>query len=457
MAKVKALWVCSSCGHKEHKWVGCCPSCGTWNSLEEMLPEPADSSRRFSFTAEKTSQPLRLDQVPLASYLRIPTKMNELDRILGGGIVKGALMLLAGDPGIGKSTLMLQIAQTLSSQGLVVLYVCGEESIEQTSLRAKRLNITSDKLYLLNETLFSNVKHHIEHIKPDILIVDSVQILYKSELPSAPGSVVQVREIATELMHLSKGMNVATFLIGHVTKSGEIAGPRVLEHLVDVVLEFEGDRQHGFRMLRGIKNRFGPTDDVAVFQMQEVGLREVLSPSEAFLQERHHHISGSVIIPTLEGSRPILVEVQALVASSSFATSTRRATGIDQNRLALLLAVLEKRMSYPLYNCDVFVSVAGGLKILEPGVDLGVLLAISSSFCNRILDPNLVVIGEVGLGGEVRSVSRIEQRIKEAIHMGFKKCVVPKRNLAGLGKELFQKIEILGVDRVEEAINECIR
>jgi DNA repair protein RadA/Sms len=310
---------------------------------------------------------------------------------------------------------------------------------------------------LFSETNFSHIKLQIDQLKPDILIIDSIQIVYKSELTSAPGSVSQVRELATEFMHLAKGLGIATFLIGHVTKSGEIAGPKVLEHIVDTVLDFEGDRQHGYRMLRAVKNRFGPTDDIALFQMGVEGLKEVTNPSEAFLKERVKETSGSVIIPTIEGSRAILIEVQALVAASAFSTSTRKSTGLDQNRLALLLAVLEKRMAYPLHHSDVFVSVAGGMKIVEPAIDLGILLAIASSFCNKAIDPDTIVIGEVGLGGEVRSVSRIESRIKEAILMGFKRCVLPKRNLKGLSSALAQKIELKGIEFVEEAVNALIR
>ncbi len=399
---------------------------------------------------------MRVKEITITEFRRISTKMPEFDRLLGGGIVSGSLSLIGGDPGIGKSTLMLQLAQNLAEQGLTVLYVCGEESVEQTSLRASRLNVGDDRLYLLSETNFSSIKAQIDHLKPDAMIVDSIQIVYKSELPSAPGSVSQVRELAMEFMHIAKGSGVATFLIGHVTKSGEIAGPRVLEHIVDTVLDFEGDRQHGYRLLRSVKNRFGPTDDIALFQMGQQGLSEVSNPSIIFLEERMKEVSGSVIIPTVEGSRALLIEVQALVAASAFSTSTRKSTGLDQNRLALLLAVLEKKMGYRMHNCDVFVSVAGGLKISEPAVDLGVLMAIGSSFCNRPIDPETVILGEVGLGGEVRGVPRIENRIREAIHMGFRRCLCPKRNLKGISPDLSQKISLIGVDVVEEAIRELL-
>lgn len=451
--KQKTFWSCKECGHKQIKWTGSCSLCGQWNTFAQEI-EIDVKQKRFESKTVTVAQPMRIQDVGDANFRRITTNMPEFDRLLGGGLVSGSLTLIGGDPGIGKSTLMLQISQSLAQQGLTVLYVCGEESVEQTSLRARRLNIASDSLYLLNETLYSHVKHHVDQLKPDVLIIDSIQILYKGEIPSAPGSVSQVREITTECMHLSKGLGVSTFLIGHVTKSGEIAGPRVLEHIVDTVLDFEGDRQHGYRLLRAVKNRFGPTDEIALFQMGIAGLTEVSNPSVVFLEERIKESTGSVIIPTVEGSRAMLIEVQALVAPSSFSTSTRRSTGLDQNRLALLLAVLEKRMGYHLYNCDVFVSIAGGMKIVEPAIDLGVLLAIASSFCNKSIDPETVILGEVGLGGEVRNVPRIESRLKEACHMGFRRCLLPKRNLKGISNDITDKITLTGVDFVEEAIHE---
>jgi len=456
MAKQKLIWSCKECGHKQPKWTGTCSVCQQWNTYTQEI-EFDEKSKRFEAAATETAQPVRIREVSTDEFRRIVTKMPEFDRLLGGGIVVGSLTLIGGDPGIGKSTLMLQLAQKLAEQGLIVLYVCGEESVEQTSLRAKRLKVSSDHLFLLSETLYSNIKHHVDRLKPDVMIVDSIQIVYKSEIPSSPGSVSQVRELAMEFMHLSKGLGIATFLIGHVTKSGEIAGPRVLEHIVDTVFDFEGDRQHGYRMMRAVKNRFGPTDDIALFQMGAEGLSEVSNPSLVFLEERVKNNAGSVIIPTVEGTRALLIEAQALVAASSFSTSTRRSSGLDQNRLALLLAVLEKRMGYQLHNSDVFVSIAGGMKIFEPAIDLGILMAISSSFCNKPVDPETVIIGEVGLGGEVRSVPRIESRIKEAIHMGFRRCLLPKRNMKGLPKGLSEKIALVGIDIVEDAIHEIIR
>lgn len=451
VSKQKSVWYCNDCGHKQLKWSGQCPQCGHWNTINEEIE--LKSSRRFDSQVVAPGRPMRLKEVALVNTPRVLTHLKEFDHLIGGGIVPGSLTLVGGDPGIGKSTLMLQIASALVNQGLIVLYVCGEESVEQTTMRAKRLEIESDNLFLLNETNFAHIKSHIEQVKPNVVIVDSIQIIYKSEIPSAPGSVSQVREAATEFMHIAKGHGIATFLIGHVTKAGEIAGPRVLEHLVDTVLYFEGEKQHDYRMIRVVKNRFGPTDEIAVFQMQSRGLVEIANPSQIFLEERMKGVVGSVIIPTIEGSRPILIEAQALVTETVFPSPSRRCTGLDQNRLALLLAVLEKRMGYQLYRCDVFVSIAGGMRILEPAIDLGILAAIASSLRNRRIDPETTVVGEVGLGGELRSVPRLESRIKEAIHMGFKCCILPKRNLKGISEELRRKIQVKGVEIVDEAVD----
>lgn len=445
MSKQKESWVCGECGHAQAKWSGSCFACRNWNTMERMI-EVIEKNPRFAMTRAKA---VALSEVKPADCERIQTGLPEVDRVFGGGLVIGSLSLLGGDPGIGKSTLMLMIADRFCKKGKRVLYVCGEESAEQTSIRAKRLGIKSDSLFLLAETLFSHIQLQIEEVKPDILIIDSIQIVYKNDLPSLPGSVTQVKEIAMECMHIAKQQGITTLLIGHVTKTGELAGPRVLEHIVDTVLEFEGNQDHGYRMLRASKNRFGPTDEVAMFQMIREGLEEVPNPSEIFLQERQKEVTGSAIIPTVEGSRSILVEVQALVAQSAFSTCARRASGIDQNRLALLLAVLEKKMGYHFHSLDVFVSIAGGLKIREPAIDLGILLAIASSFCNHAIDPGTVVIGEVGLGGEIRSVPRIESRIREAIHLGFKKCILPMKNVP----KTKQKIEIIGVNRVDQVIS----
>lgn len=451
MNKTKVMWSCRECGHSQLKWTGSCSQCQNWNTLvEEAVVE--EKKQKFESKKKEAVQAVRIHEVDAKASKRIGTQMGELDRLFGGGIVEGSLVLIGGEPGVGKSTLLLQMSNALAQQGLTVLYICGEESAEQTSLRAKRLGIEHPNIYLLSETNFGAIRVQIEQIKPDVAIVDSVQIMYKSELPSSPGSVVQVREIATEFMHLAKGQKITSFLIGHVTKSGEIAGPRILEHIVDTVLEFEGDRQHGYRLLRAIKNRFGPTDEIAIFQMKEAGLSEVANPSLVFLEERMKEIPGSAIVPGLEGARSFLLEIQALVTPTSFSTPSRKSTGLDQNRQALLLAVLEKRVGYQLHHCDVFVALAGGLKIVEPAIDLGILLAIASSFINRPLSSDLIILGEVGLGGEVRGVSRIETRLKEAIHMGFKKCILPKKNLKGITPQLTEKIECHGVELVDQAI-----
>lgn len=452
VTKQKSAWYCSECGHKQTKWSGQCAQCISWNTLHEELELPP-SSRRFEAQGVTPNRPIRLKEIVVGETARIETGIQEFDRLIGGGIVPGSFMLVGGDPGIGKSTLLLQLANALAVKGLIVLYVCGEESVEQTSMRARRLGIHSDNLLLLSETNYSLIKAQIDTVNPNILIVDSIQIVYKSEISSAPGSVSQVRETATEFMHIAKGRGIATILIGHVTKSGEIAGPRVLEHLVDSVLYFEGDKQNNYRMIRVVKNRFGATDEIAVFQMRAEGLIEVPNPSQIFLEERMKEVIGSVIIPTIEGTRPILIEVQSLVTDTVFTTPSRRCTGIDQNRLALLLAVLEKRMGYQLHRCDVFVSIAGGMRIVEPGIDLGVILAIASSMRNRLVDSETTVVGEVGLGGEIRSVTRMESRIKEAINMGFSCCVIPKRNLNGISDEVRKKIKLIGVEVVEDAID----
>jgi len=409
-------------------------------------------AQRFGSVTRPAEKPVRIKEVAHKETKRILTGLGEFDHLIGGGVVPGSFFLVGGDPGIGKSTLMLQISHALAKQGLMVLYVCGEESVEQTSMRAKRLGIDHDNLLLLSETNVGSIKAHVEAISPDALVIDSIQIVYKSEIASAPGSVSQVREAATEFMHLAKGKGIATFLIGHVTKAGEIAGPRVLEHLVDTVLYFEGEKHNDYRMVRVVKNRFGSTDEIAVFQMRDTGLVEVANPSQIFLEERMKGLVGSVIVPTIEGSRAFLIETQALVTETVFPTPSRRCTGLDLNRLALLIAVLEKRLGYQLWRCDVFVSIAGGLKIVEPAIDLGILTAIASSLRNRRVDPETTIVGEVGLGGELRSVPRIESRIKEALHMGFKRCVVPKRNLQGISEGLKSKISIKGVDVVDEAI-----
>lgn len=453
--KTKNVWACAHCGHKQPKWLGQCPQCAQWNCLHEEV-ELAPRPSRFPSRAATASQPVSLKEVSLAETPRWQCGLPECDRLLGGGLIPGSLTLVGGDPGIGKSTLLLQLSAALASQGLLVLYVCGEESVVQTSLRAQRLGIDTDHLLLFSETNFALIQAQIEAKAPRVVIVDSIQLMYKEEVASAPGSVAQVRETAAEFMHIAKSQGIAIFLIGHVTKAGEIAGPRVLEHIVDTVLYFEGDKQHHYRIVRVVKNRFGATDEIGVFQMCAQGLKEVANPSSIFLEERTKGLIGSTIIPTLEGSRPILIEVQALVSETVFPSPSRRSTGIDPNRLALLLAVLEKRMRYPLFRSDVFVSVAGGIKTAEPAADLGILLAVASSFRNRRVDPDTLVVGEVGLGGEIRSVPRLESRLKEAVHMGFSRCLIPRRNAEGLSQSLKEKIRVQSIQVVEEAIEAAL-
>lgn len=454
MGKTKTLWACKECGHIQPKWTGSCPACHNWNTLEEEAK--LEKTERFAVSDTERARPVPVSKVQTISVTRHKVGLPEVDKLLGGGIVPGSLTLIAGDPGIGKSTLLLQVSEAVASSGKTVLYICGEESAAQTALRAQRLGTVAETLFILSETNFAHIKAEVEKLKPDLLIIDSVQIVYKAELPSSPGSVAQVRELAMEFMHLSKRLECATFLIGHVTKSGEIAGPRVLEHIVDVVLEFEGDRHHGYRILRGVKNRFGPTDEIVLFQMGGVGLTEVPNPSHFFLQERRAGAPGSVVVPSMEGSRAVLIESQALVAPSPFPTATRKSTGVDSNRLALLLAVLEKKAGYQIQRCDVFVSIAGGVKSYEPAIDLGLILAVLSSFCNQAISAEVTVFGEVGLGGEVRSVAKTEARIKEAIQLGFTKCILPKKSLRSVAAELKKKIELVGVDSVQEAIDALI-
>lgn len=453
--KQKVSWVCTGCGHKQLKWSGSCLACNEWNSYEKVLDEDR-SKERYQAGLNVTSKPKTINEISIEDFERIDTGFSEFDRLLGSGVVRGSLNLIGGDPGIGKSTLMLQLSNHFVSRGETVLYVCGEESEKQTSLRAQRLGVKGAGLYLFSETNFSHILSQVEEIRPDILIIDSIQILYKPDLPSVPGSVSQVRDLAVECMHIAKGMGITTFIIGHVTKQGELAGPRVLEHIVDTVMDFEGDRRQGYRMVRMRKNRFGPTDDITIFQMLEKGLKEIENPSKIFLEEKQAQVPGSVIIPTVEGSRAFLVEVQALIASSAYAASSRKSSGIDQNRLALLLAVLEKRVGYRFANLDIFVSVVGGLKIFEPAVDLGILMAVCSSYANRALDDDVVFVGEVGLSGEVRSVPRMEQRIKEAKLMGFKRVVCPRRNVDGLDKRIVGNIELMPVSLIEDVVNAFI-
>lgn len=449
--KARSVWYCSSCGHKQARWSGQCPSCASWNTLQEEIEQPQSSRSLPSLGPKKWPSPVHLAQIDSKPLDRYRTCFPEFDKALGGGIVPGSLILVGGDPGIGKSTLCLHLANSLGMAKNTVLYVSGEESLEQIALRAKRLGVSSDSVLFSNETEVNAIAKWLTEYHPHLAVIDSIQILYKNEIPSAPGSVTQVRECTAALMQCAKSSDTAILIIGHVTKSGEIAGPRILEHLVDTVLYFEGESQQNLRLIRSIKNRFGPTDEIAVFQMDGGGLKEVTNPSKLFIEERTKGTTGSVIMPMMEGTRPILIEAQALVTDTFFATPSRRCTGLDPNRLALLLAVCEKRVRFRLHQSDVFVSVTGGLKVTEPAADLGLLLAVVSSFSNKVFDHDTAVIGEVGLSGEVRGVSRIESRVKEVLQMGFSRCIVPAKNAKAL-ESLRSSISIQPVAWVDEAI-----
>lgn len=452
MVKRKTKFTCQACGYESPKWMGKCPGCGAWNTLTEEL-EPSKSSRKLTFTAsmnEGNAKPVKLKDVETVQEPRISTDNKEFNRVLGGGIVRGSLVLIGGDPGIGKSTLLLQISSYLSSKDQGVLYISGEESVKQTKLRAERLRVSSDALYVLAETDLEFITKAIEEITPSFVVIDSIQTIYHPEVQSAPGSVSQVRECTAELMRIAKSKGIAIFIVGHVTKEGNIAGPRLLEHMVDTVLYFEGERHHSYRILRAVKNRFGSTNEMGIFEMKEEGLEEVQNPSEIFLEERSKGASGSTVVASMEGTRPVLVEIQALVSPTSFGNPRRMATGLDVNRVSLLMAVLEKRVGLLLQNQDAYLKVAGGVKLDEPAIDLAVAVSIASSFRDQASSATDVLIGEVGLTGEVRRVSRIEQRVQEAVKLGFKRVIIPKKNMGSW--TIPAGIEVIGVDHVGEAL-----
>ncbi|RIJ66114.1 DNA repair protein RadA [Rummeliibacillus sp. POC4] len=451
MVKKKTKFFCNSCGYESPKWLGRCPGCGEWNTMVEEVEIVSKGPRGAFQHSDKVSQ----KAVPIISVEseeapRVETELKELNRVLGGGVVPGSLVLVGGDPGIGKSTLLLQLSALLSNKGHRVLYISGEESIRQTKLRAERLGVKSSELYIYSETNLEFLNQTIEDVKPKFVIVDSIQTVYHPNVTSAPGSVSQVRECTAEFMRIAKTKNIAIFLVGHVTKEGQIAGPRILEHMVDTVLYFEGERHHTYRILRSQKNRFGSTNEIAIFEMLQNGLKEVLNPSELFLQERSQGAPGSTVVASMEGTRPILVEIQALVTPSSFNYPKRMASGVDQNRISLLMAVLEKRMGMLLQAQDAYIKVAGGVKLDEPAIDLAVLVSIVSSFRDVAAKPMDCYIGEVGLTGEVRRVSRIEQRVQEAAKLGFKRVIIPSSNIGGW--DYPNDIEVLGVDTVNQAL-----
>ena len=452
----KTVFFCQNCGHEESKWLGQCPACKEWNTFveEKVTVSRGSTSAASEAGKERVSKVVTLSSVSVEEDERIRTGIAELDRVLGGGIVQGSLVLVGGDPGIGKSTLLLQVCQRLSDAGKNVLYISGEESGKQIKLRANRMGTFSEHLYLLCETNLELIRQTIERQKPDMVVIDSIQTMYNEEVSSAPGSVSQVRESTNILMQLAKGMNISIFIVGHVTKEGTVAGPRVLEHMVDTVLYFEGDRHASYRILRGVKNRFGSTNEIGVFEMRKEGLVEVENPSEFMLSGRPEHASGSVVACAMEGTRPILMEIQALVCRSNFGMPRRTAAGLDYNRVNLLMAVLEKRAGLPLSNYDAYVNIVGGIRMNEPAADLGIVMAIASSYKNRPVPEDAIVFGEVGLSGEVRAVTMPEQRVAEARKLGFKTCIIPEVSLKALqavsGKP---GINIMGVKSVNQVIS----
>jgi len=444
--KAKSFFSCQQCGYQSPKWLGKCPDCNQWNTLaEETAPLPLGKGRPLA----PAGKVLRLQDVAATEEDRLRCGIAELDRVLGGGLVPGSFILIGGDPGIGKSTLLLQATGQLAANG-VVLYVTGEESARQVKMRGERLGVRGGELFLLAETSLEAILERVREVRPAFLVIDSIQTVFTAALESAPGSVGQVRECAGRLMQIAKGEGIPVFIIGHVTKDGAIAGPRMLEHMVDTVLYFEGDPGHPYRILRAVKNRFGSTNEIGVFEMKEAGLSEVPNPSELFLAERPQEAAGSSVVAALEGSRPVLVEVQALVSGSSFGTPRRTAMGIDHNRVSLLVAVLEKKVGLSLLAQDIFVNVAGGVKLVEPAADLAVMAALASSHMNRPIPQRAILFGEVGLAGEVRAVSRPELRINEAARLGFDRCLLPAGNLKNL--EAPKGMELIGVRTAAEAL-----
>lgn len=448
--KTKTLFVCQNCGTQSPRWAGKCQGCDSWNSLvEETIVPSTDKRNRIALKEE----PVLLTDILTEEEKRYMTAIKEFDGVMGGGIVPGAVTLIGGDPGIGKSTLSLQVGCALSEKGCKVLYVSGEESVKQTRMRAQRLSAKENKsLYIVNQVDLNAIIEYIDKMKPDIVVVDSIQVVYSSEISSSPGSVSQVRECAAVLTHLAKSKGISLFIIGHVTKDGMLAGPRVLEHIVDTVLYFEGERYSTYRILRATKNRFGSTNEIGVFEMTSAGLDEVSNPSELFLSERPHDASGSVVVPIMEGTRPFLVEIQGLVSRSSFSMVRHKAQGFDANRLSLLIAVLEKRLGLNLQDKDIFLNVVGGVKVMDPAADLAVVVALASALLDKPVAFDTVILGEVGLSSEVRSVSQLAVRVNEADKLGFKRCIVPKNNLKIKMGLKGRNINVVGVQTVKEAL-----
>ncbi len=445
--KNKTVFVCNECGYESGKWLGKCPACNSWNTFFEQ--KVVESKNKAGAMAKEKTKPQKLNTYEAKETIRTSTGFDELDRVLGGGLVKGSLILLGGEPGIGKSTLILQICNKVKGEGKV-LYVSGEESAEQIKLRADRLGINNEDILFLGETDIDIVNEAIVEVNPKLVIIDSIQTMYSDELTAAAGSVSQVREITSQVMRICKSRNITTIIIGHVTKEGNIAGPRVLEHMVDTVLYLEGERYFSYRILRGVKNRFGSTNEIGMFEMREEGMCEITNPSDVLISEREDNPAGSCIVACMEGTRPMLVELQALTTQSVFGFPKRTANGIDFNRLAILIAVIEKKTGLSLGSQDVYVNVVGGLRLTEPSVDLGIIMVVSSIYKNKPISKDCVIIGEVGLTGEVRRVNMIEKRIKESEKLGFKKCIIPESNKKLL-KDNF-KLDIIGVKDVQEAL-----
>lgn len=452
--KIKTIYTCQNCGAQFPKWMGKCTECNQWGTVVEeafQAPSATETSKNTRYQASWTEQrmdaPLAIKDIQTQDTFRAPTQFKEFDRVLGGGVVPGSLVLIGGDPGIGKSTILMQAIHGLKQK---ILYVSGEESPQQIKMRADRLRIDQNDLYIFAENQVELILEAVQKQKPQILVIDSIQTLYSSQIQSAPGSVAQVRECTAKLMVHAKSSNLATFIIGHVTKEGSIAGPKVLEHMVDTVLYFEGSHHLDYRILRTVKNRFGSAQEIGVFEMNASGLREVSNPSELFLQDRSQATPGTVVVPTIEGSRPVLVEIQALVSASQLNMPRRTALGVDQNKVSMLIAILEKKLGLPLYGHDLFVNVAGGIELNDPGSDLAIVLAIISSFKNQALDPKTVACGEVSLTGEIRKVSQLEMRLTEAERLGFQTAFVPQGNLKMLEKASFQRINIIGLSSLKE-------
>ncbi len=453
--KIKSVFFCQSCGYESSKWMGQCPGCREWNTfVEETVKPQAKAVKGIPAQGQGSGQytvPKTIDEIELNSEDRYDTHIGELNRVLGGGLVKGSLILVGGDPGIGKSTILLQVAGNISADKRDVLYISGEESLQQIKLRANRIGNFTEALKFMCETNLSNIEEAINRSKPQVVIIDSIQTMYNESVSSAPGSVSQVRESTSVLLRIAKSMSISIFIVGHVTKEGQVAGPRVLEHMVDTVLYFEGDRHASYRILRAVKNRFGSTNEIGVFEMQEKGLVEVTNPSEFMLDGRPENASGSIVTCSVEGTRPILIEVQALVTRTNFGFPRRQANGTDYNRVNLLMAVLEKRIGLQMGDFDAYVNLAGGMKIAEPSLDLGICLALVSSFKNKPISGDVIAFGEVGLSGEVRSVNMADARVSEAIKLGFKTCIVPKVLEPKL-KKSFKNVEIIGVASVVDAM-----